>query len=79
MFPHKDIHLHTWTSPNNMHKNQIDHVAINGKITKSVNDISHKCCRRRKRSQPSCHQTQIEAAQGSKEVNNIKKIQNMQT
>ena len=39
MFPHKDIHLHTWTSPNHEHKNQIDHVAINGKFKRSVNDV----------------------------------------
>jgi hypothetical protein len=25
MFPHKDIHLYTWTSFNSEHKNQIDH------------------------------------------------------
>ena len=38
MFPHKDIHLHTWTSPNGQHHNQIDHVAVNGKFKRSVID-----------------------------------------
>ena len=39
MFPHKDIHLHTWISPNSINKNQIDHVAINGKFKRSINDV----------------------------------------
>ena len=42
MFPHKDIHLHTWISSNSMHsmhKNQIKHVAINGKFKRSINDV----------------------------------------
>ena len=38
MFLHKDIHLHTDTSSHSMHKDQIDHVAINGKLTRSIND-----------------------------------------
>ena len=38
MFPHKKIHLHTWTSPVGHHHNQIDHVAINGQYKRSIND-----------------------------------------
>ena len=36
MFKHKDIHKHTWTSPNGHHKNQIDQIAINGRFKISV-------------------------------------------
>ena len=36
LFPHKDIHLQTRISPNGEHRNHIDHVAINGKIRRSV-------------------------------------------
>ena len=39
MFPHNYTHLHTWTLPNGMHKNQIDHVAISGKFKRSINDV----------------------------------------
>ena len=39
MFPHKDIHLQTWILPNGKHRNQIDHVAINGKFRRYVQDV----------------------------------------
>ncbi|XP_056022145.1 uncharacterized protein LOC130055022 [Ostrea edulis] len=39
MFKHKDIHKQTWTSPNGQHKNQIDHVAVNGRFKRSVLDV----------------------------------------
>ena len=38
MLPHKDIHKYTWTSPNGLHKNQIDHIAVNAKFKRSVRD-----------------------------------------
>ena len=38
MFPHKNIHKYTWTTPNRRVRNQIDHVAVNGKFKKSVRD-----------------------------------------
>ena len=39
MLKHKDIHKYTWTSPNDQHKNQIDHIAINGCFKRSVLDV----------------------------------------
>lgn len=38
MLLHKDIHKYTWTSPDGLHKNQIDHIAINSKFKRSVRD-----------------------------------------
>ena len=38
MFPHKNIHKYTWTAPNGRVRNQIDHVAVNGKFKRSVWD-----------------------------------------
>ena len=38
MFPHRNIHKYTWTAPNGRVRNQIDHVAVNGKFNRSVRD-----------------------------------------
>ncbi|XP_078381473.1 uncharacterized protein LOC144664241 [Oculina patagonica] len=38
MFPHKDVHKYTWTSPDGQHHNQIDHVAIRSRFKRSVQD-----------------------------------------
>ncbi len=38
MFPHKEAHKYTWTSPNGRYKNQIDHVVVNAKFRRSVED-----------------------------------------
>ena len=39
MFPHKQIHRYTWTSPNGHYHNQIDHVAIRSNFKRSVQDV----------------------------------------
>ena len=38
MFPHKDVHKYTWTSPDGQYRNQIDHVAIRSRFKRSVQD-----------------------------------------
>ena len=38
MFPRKNIHKYTWTAPNGRVRNQIDHVAVNGKFKRLVKD-----------------------------------------
>ena len=38
MFPHKDIHRYTWTSPNCQYRNQINHVTISSMFKRSVQD-----------------------------------------
>ena len=42
LFPHKDIHKLTWVTPGGRDKNQInqiDHIAIDGKWKRSLQDV----------------------------------------
>ena len=39
IFPHREIHKLTWISPNGRDKNQIDHIIINGKWKRSLQDV----------------------------------------
>ncbi|XP_063410454.1 craniofacial development protein 2-like [Mytilus trossulus] len=39
LFRHKDVHKLTWVSPGGRDKNQIDHIAINGKWRRSLQDV----------------------------------------
>ena len=39
LFQHKDIHKTTWTSPDGVTKNQIDHIMINRKWKSSLQDV----------------------------------------
>ena len=39
IFSHKEIHKLTWISPGGRYKNQIDHIVINGKWRRSLQDV----------------------------------------
>ena len=39
MFPRRDIHKYTWTSPNGLTKNQIDHVLVDQRHKSSITDV----------------------------------------
>ena len=38
-FPHKKVHKATWRSPDNVAKNQIDHICIARKFKQSLSDV----------------------------------------
>ena len=39
LYPHKDIHKLTWVSQGGLIQNQIDHLMINGKWSRSLQDV----------------------------------------
>lgn len=42
LFPHKDIHKYTWTSPDGRTRTQIDHICISRKWRTSLQDVRNK-------------------------------------
>ena len=39
IFPHRDIHMYTWTSPDRKTHNQIDHILIDRRWHSSILDV----------------------------------------
>ena len=42
IFPHKEVHKYTWTSPGDRVRNQIDHICISKKFRRSLLDVRTK-------------------------------------
>ncbi|XP_044573682.1 craniofacial development protein 2-like [Drosophila ananassae] len=42
VFPHKEVHKYTWTSPNGHTRNQIDHICISKKWRRSLMDVRNR-------------------------------------
>ena len=42
MFPHKDIHLQTWISPDGFTKTQIDHILIKTRHASDIMDVRNQ-------------------------------------
>ena len=39
MFPHRDIHKYTWTTPDGKTQNQIDHILIDSRWHSNILDV----------------------------------------
>lgn len=42
LFPHKDIHKYTWTSPDMQTRNQIDHICISKELRTSLLNVKNR-------------------------------------
>lgn len=42
IFPHKEIHKYTWTSPSGNSRNQIDHICVSRRWRSSLTDVRNR-------------------------------------